>query len=161
MPGMFQRAITVHPNSVRHMGDDKFAQACFVGYKYGTFTKLGIICERTRPEQYANAGAEEEVKGGEQAMEVDEDSNMQAAAAQSQKSNAKDGVKDLSAFNMEEFIRKIKMQGEKPQDKQKVHQRNIKVLNLKQVGSESEGNIIFIVPELGDSIVKRFRITDN
>ena len=30
-------------------------------------------------------------------------------------------VQGLSAFNVEEFIRKIKMQGEKPQDKQKVH----------------------------------------
>ena len=72
----------MHPNGIDHMGIDKFAQECFIGYKYGTFYKLGIICERTKPEQYAIAASSEEEskEGGEEPMQVDEDSSMQAAA---------------------------------------------------------------------------------
>ena len=39
-------AIPVHPPGFPHMGDEKFAMETLVGYKYGTFFKLGFICER-------------------------------------------------------------------------------------------------------------------
>lgn len=92
------------------MGDDKFAQECFIGYMYGTFKKLGFICERTTQEQYA-AALNEERKEGEEPMQVDEDSSMAAAATTSA---SEQKTRDLSAFNMAEFKRKLKKQTDKP-----------------------------------------------
>ena len=60
--GMFQRAITVHPHGCNHMGSDRFAQETLIGYKYGTFSKLGLICERTSSTNSTNASNEEETK---------------------------------------------------------------------------------------------------
>ena len=52
--GMFQRAISVYPHGCdfEHFGNDKFAMASLVGYKYGSYFKLGFLCERTKPEDY-------------------------------------------------------------------------------------------------------------
>jgi len=63
---MFQRAIRVNPIGTNFMMSEKFVQECFVGYKYGTFTKLGFICERTKPEDYF-----EEENKEEDSMDVD------------------------------------------------------------------------------------------
>ena len=41
----------------------------FVGYKYGTYFKLGVFCERTNPSDYLDE-IEEDI------MEVDESSEM-------------------------------------------------------------------------------------
>lgn len=57
------------------MGHESFVQEAFVGYKYGTFSKLGIICERNP-------------SGGEEAMDVDEESKVEP---------------DAPASNMNEF----------------------------------------------------------
>ena len=58
---MFQRAILVNPVMEReqYFGSDKFVQEALVGYKYGTFYKLGFLCERTPLSVYPN---EEELK---------------------------------------------------------------------------------------------------
>ena len=66
---MFQKAILVKPEGTHFMGHENFIQEAFVGYKYGTFSKLGIICERTTP------------SGGEEAMDVDEESKVEPVAA--------------------------------------------------------------------------------
>ena len=71
---MFQRAIVVDPTlSVSYMGDDKFVQETLIGYKYGSYTKLGLVCERT--ELYAEEVKQESVENGGteevEKMEVD------------------------------------------------------------------------------------------
>ena len=154
---MFQKAIPVHPNGFKHMGNDRFAQECFVGYKYGTLYKLGIICERTRPEQYALAQNGEESKTGEEPMQVDESSDMQAATSNAAQSHSR----SLDHFNMAEFARKFKKQTERPQEKQKVFPKNIKFANSEQIFTETGENILYVVPNTGESIVRRFKITDN
>ena len=90
-------------------------------------------------------------------MQVDEDSSMQAAASNVDASRAN----DLDAFNMTEFERKLKMQTDKPQDKQKVFPRNIRIASTEQVVSESGENILYIVPNNSESIVRRFKVTDH
>ena len=90
-------------------------------------------------------------------MQVDENSSMGAAASNMQVQK----TKNLSAFNMAEFKRKLKMQTDKPQEKQKVLPRNVKILNYEQVVTETGENILYIVPDTGDSIVRRFKISDN
>ena len=59
----------------RHFAGDKFVQETMIGYKYGSFSKLGIVCERTDPSLYPN---QEEVKQEEEPMEVDETSEPAA-----------------------------------------------------------------------------------
>lgn len=56
--------------SVSYLGEDKFVQETFIGYKYGSYSKLGLVCERTDPSAY------EEVKqdSDEDSMQVDETS---------------------------------------------------------------------------------------
>ena len=61
------------------MSQENFIQEAFVGYKYGTFSKLGVVCQRTP--------VAEETKHDE-GMEVD-----QAASATS-----------MDKFNMETFL---------------------------------------------------------
>ena len=72
---MFQRAILVEPRigGKKFMGSEDFVQEAFVGYKYGTYFKLGVFCERTKPSDYP-----EEIE--EDKMEVDESSEMSQAA---------------------------------------------------------------------------------
>ena len=141
------------------MGDEKFAQECFIGYMYGTYKKLGFICERTSQEQYA-AAQDEESKGGEEPMQVDEDSSMMAAAADPTSAQTQK-TRDLSAFNMAEFKRKLKKYTDQPQEKQKVFPRNVKILNYDQVITAAGENILYVVPDIGDSICRRFRISDH
>ena len=51
--GVFQEAILVHPTmNYRYFCSDKFVSETMIGYKYGTFSKLGVVCERTDPSQY-------------------------------------------------------------------------------------------------------------
>lgn len=121
MTGMFQRAITVHPNGIKHMGEDKFVQECLIGYKYGTFSKLGLICERTKPELYTVEESKGNAGSGEEPMEVDEDSSLQAAAAGQAEVVVSTKQRDLTAFNLAEFERKLMLQNERPMAKQKVH----------------------------------------
>ena len=49
----------------KHFAGDKFVQETMISYKYGTFSKLGIVCERTNPSQYPD---QEEVKQEEEPM---------------------------------------------------------------------------------------------
>ena len=71
--GIFQLAIPVYPQGGEYLGDDVVAQEMFVMYKYGSFQKLGLVCERTPSDQYP-AGAletrqeEEEKKDEEGSM---------------------------------------------------------------------------------------------
>ena len=66
---MFQRAILIYPHGrdFNQFGQEKYVMESFVGYKYGTYYKLGLFCERTKPEDYPDE--QEEMK-----MEVDESS---------------------------------------------------------------------------------------
>ena len=146
---MFQRAISVYPNGCgfEHLGNDKFAMASFVGYKYGSYFKLGLLCERTKPEDYPQEGASEEQK-----MEVDESSQTQAAP--------QGGKRDLTQFNMIKFREMLTKQGNKDQNAQKLMKRNIRMNTFEQVVTD-EGNIIHIVPDTGDSIVYRYRISEQ
>ena len=72
------------------MGDDDFLQEAFVGYKYGTFSKFGLVCERLPPSAYGPG------ENGD-SMEVDEGS----AVAMVQKD-------DLSKFNMDSLLARAK-----------------------------------------------------
>lgn len=73
---MFEKAIVVHPQGGKFWMDEKIVQEAFVGYKYGTYFKLGLVCEHTPesayPENNVNSdtvNAEEEKK--EEEMQVD------------------------------------------------------------------------------------------
>ena len=68
---MFQRAIRVNPIGTDYMMSDTFVQECFVGYKYGSYYKLGLVCERTKPEDYPQEESKEE-----DSMDVDETSDV-------------------------------------------------------------------------------------
>ena len=90
-------------------------------------------------------------------MQVDESSEMQAAASNSATSHSR----NLDHFNMAKFAQNVKKQTEKPQERQKVFPKNIKFANSEQIFTESGENILYVVPNTGDSIVRRFKITDN
>ena len=68
---MFQRAILIYPHGreFKQFGQEKFVMESFVGYKYGTYFKLGVFCERTNPSDYPDEIEEDK-------MEVDESSEM-------------------------------------------------------------------------------------
>ena len=75
--GMFEKAIVVHPEGGKFWMDDRIVQEAFVGYKYGTYFKLGLVCEHTPASAYTQSAnsdtqlnAEEEKK--EEEMQVDE-----------------------------------------------------------------------------------------
>lgn len=66
--GMFQSAFRAGPFGRQFFMHERFVQESYVGYKYGSYFRLGLICKRTRPEDYPAADQQdEEVK-----MEVDE-----------------------------------------------------------------------------------------
>ena len=46
--GMFQRAILVHSERTSLFDEQQLIHATFIGYKYGTFSKLGVVCEGGR-----------------------------------------------------------------------------------------------------------------
>ena len=68
--------------------------------------------------------------------------------------------RDLTDFNMAKFREMLAKQSNKDQNKQKLIKRNLKMISYEQVVSE-EGNIIYIVPNNGDSIVYRYRLTEQ
>ena len=114
---------------------------------FNFYFKLGLLCERTKPEDYPQEGASEEQK-----MEVDESSQTQAAP--------QGGKRDLTQFNMIKFREMLTKQGNKDQNAQKLMKRNIRMNTFEQVVTD-EGNIIHIVPDTGDSIVYRYRISEQ
>ena len=61
---------------------------------------------------------------------------------------------------MAKFREMLAEQSNKDQNKQKLIKRNLKMNSYEQVVSE-EGNIIYIVPNNGDSIVYRYRLTEQ
>ena len=91
--GMFQMAVSVHPEFAERdnsfFGEERFIQAKFVAYKYGSWLKLGLICERTKAEDYPSEESKEEE---EQKMVVDESA----------------GPRDLTDFNMDTFMKAVK-----------------------------------------------------
>ena len=145
---MFQKAITVEPRfgGRNFMGSEDFVQEAFVGYKYGTFSKLGIVCERTPRSAYPQdqAGAAEESK--EDAMDVDEDSSQQNPAANK-----------LNRFNMQTFLEKVKKQSEKPQNAQKLLPKAIKMSMYAQMPT-AHGSELYMVREDGEHWIERMRL---
>ena len=98
--GMFQRAIVVDPLLREdYLGQDKWVQETLVGYKYGSYTKLGFICERTPEADYPKTSTDRD-----EGMEVDETSQGPVDAKASK----------LDEFNMVAFLKAVKRQGEKP-----------------------------------------------
>lgn len=73
-------------------------QEAFVGYKYGTFSKLGLVTEHTPLSAYPKSSAEE---SKEDEMEVDEQSS---------------GPRDLTQFNMDKFLASVHKQSMKSQE---------------------------------------------
>ena len=80
------------------MMGEQFVQEAFVGYKYGTFSKLGLVTEHTPLSAYPQSSAEEENKDD---MEVDEQSS---------------GPRDLTQFNMDKFLAAVHNQSLKSQE---------------------------------------------
>ena len=61
---------------------------------------------------------------------------------------------------MNKFREMLTKQGNKDQNAQKLMKRNIRMNTFEQVVTD-EGNIIHIVPDTGDSIVYRYRISEQ
>ncbi len=70
---------------------ERLVQEAFVGYKYGTYFKVGLVCEHTPISAYQNG--EEEKK--EDQMEVDEQSSVPAVAD------------PLAKFNLDKFLNQV------------------------------------------------------
>lgn len=100
---------------MKFMGSEDFVQEAFVGYKYGSLMRLGVVCERTPRSQYPQNQAAAAEENKEEAMDVDEDSSGQVQAAKMKK------------FNMKTFLEKVKKQSEKPQNAQKLLPKAIKL----------------------------------
>ena len=71
------------------------------------------------------------------------------------------GQRDLTEFNMNKFREMLAKQGNRDVNKQKLIKRNIKMNSYEQVVTDEEGGIIYIVPNNGDSIVYRYRLTEQ